>query len=70
MVKSFRYLGRVISVADDNCPELIRNMSKARTVWSNMMNILSREGARTWFFRFLFKAVVRYNNTSKIARRH
>ena len=70
MVTSFRYLGRVISVADDNCPEVIRNMEKARAVWSNMMNILSREGARTWFYRFFFIAIVQSDNTSKIARRH
>ena len=33
-------------------------MAKAWVVWRNMMNILSREGSRTWVYRFLFKAVV------------
>ena len=46
MVPSFKYLGRVISIADDNWPEVIRNLTKARAVWRRMTRILSREGAR------------------------
>ena len=58
MVTSFRYLGRVILAADDNWPAVIRIMAKARAVWRNMINILSKEGARPWVHKCFFKSVV------------
>ena len=45
MVTSFKYLGRVISAADDNWPAVLKNLARARKVWSRMSRILSREGA-------------------------
>ena len=41
----FKYLGRIISVADDNWSAVIRNLAKARAVWRRTTGILSREGA-------------------------
>ena len=58
MVTSFRYLGRVILEADDNCLAVIHIMAKVQAVWRNMMNILGREGARLWVHKFFFKAAV------------
>ena len=58
MVNSFRYLGRVISEADNNWPAEIRNLAKAQAVWRRMMRILSREGARPRLYGFLFKVLV------------
>ena len=58
MVTSFRYLGRVILVADKNWPSMIRNLAKAQVVWRRMMRIRSREGAKTRVSGFFFKAVV------------
>ena len=58
MVNSFRYLGRVISAADDNWPAVIRNLAKAWLVWRRTMRILIREGARPRVYGFFFKAFV------------
>ena len=58
MVTFFRYLVWVILEADDNWPDVVKNMSWARAVWRRMMLILSREGAATQVSGFFFKAVV------------
>ena len=58
MVTSFKYLGRVISSADDNWPELVKNLAWSRKVWSRMARILSRERAAPLVSGFFFKAVV------------
>ena len=46
MVPFFNYLGRLISAADDDWPEVICNLTNARAVWRMMTSILSMEGAR------------------------
>ena len=58
IVTSFRYLGQVISTADDDWPEVVKNLARARAVWRRMSRILSREGAVAWVSGFFFKAVV------------
>ena len=58
ILTSFRYLRRVITVADDDWPEVVRNMEKARAVWRRTTSILSREGADRRVYIFFFKAVV------------
>ena len=58
MVTSFRYLGRVISAADNDCPEMVRDLSQAREMWKRMTRILSREGAEPRVSGFFFKAMV------------
>ena len=45
-VPSFKHLGRVLLVADDDWPAVIRKLRKARAVWRRMSRILIREGAR------------------------
>ena len=55
MVTSFRYLGLVISVIDDDWPEVVKNLSRARAVWRRMRQILSREGGGAVGVRLLFK---------------
>ena len=45
MDTSFKYLGRLISATDNYWPEVVKNLTWARRVWSNMSHILSREGA-------------------------
>ena len=57
-ITSFRYLGRVISVADNNWTAVDRNFSKERDMWRKMASILSREGEEPWVSGFFFKAVV------------
>ena len=58
MVTSFKYLGRLLSVADDGWPVVVQNLVKAQTVWQRMSKILIREGARPRVSIFLFKYVV------------
>ena len=58
MVTSLKYLGRVISAAYDDWPEVVRNMAKARAVWGRMTSIHSREGVEPRLSGFSFKVVV------------
>ena len=58
MVLSFKYLGRVLLVSDDDWPSLIQNLKRVRAVWRRMLRILSRKGVRPRVFEFFFKAVV------------
>ena len=58
MVPSLKYLGRVLSTADDDWLEVVQNLAKARTVWQRISRILSMEEARPWVSGFFFKAVV------------
>ena len=58
MVPSFKYLGRVLSTADNDWPAVIQNPAKARMVWQRMSSILSREGVRPQVSIFLFKSIV------------
>ena len=57
MVPSFKFLGRLKSAADDDWPEVIRNLMKGRMIWRRMSRILSWEGVRLLMSVFFFKAV-------------
>ena len=58
ILPQFKYLGRVVLAADEDWPEVIRNLTKARGVWRRTTRILSREGGRLQVPVLLFKAVV------------
>ena len=58
VVLSFKYLGRVLSESDNEWSSVIWNLTKARAFWRRMTRILSREGAKPWFSRFFFKAII------------
>ena len=58
VVTSFKYLGRVLLMADDDWMTVIRNILKARTVWWIMSKILSREGVRPRVSVFFFKSII------------
>ena len=45
MVTSFKYLGQLISMVDNDWAVVFRNLVKARVVWRRLTRILSREGA-------------------------
>ena len=57
-VATFKYLGRVVTAGDDNCPEVAVNLVKARKSWGRLSRILSREGADKRVSGNFFKAVV------------
>ena len=44
-VTSFKYLGRVLSVADSNGPAVVHNIWRGRQKWARISRVLSREGA-------------------------
>ena len=54
MVTSFRYLGRLISAAEDHWTEVVSNLSQTRSVWKRMKIILIREGGRSTGVHILF----------------
>ena len=58
MVTSLKYLGQVISTADDDWTAVMNKLSQERKVWSRMANIRSREGEAPQVSGFFFKAVV------------
>ena len=58
MVTSFKYLGRVLSAADDDWLVVVQNIVKAWMVWRRMSRILIREGEIPWVSGFFFKAVI------------
>ena len=58
MLTPFKYLGRLLSAADDDWPAVIHNLEKARTVWRRILRTLSSEGERPRVYEFFFKTVV------------
>ena len=58
MVTSLQYLGRMILATDNNWLVVVKNLSRARTVWRWMLRILNREGAEPRVSRFFLNAMV------------
>ena len=54
----FNYLGRLLGRSDDDWPEVLHNISKARQVWGRLGNILQREGAEPTVSGKFYHAVV------------
>ena len=44
-VSEFRYLGRVLTVTDDDWPEVAGNIKKARRSWGRLDKVQGMEGA-------------------------
>ena len=57
-VPSFKYLGRIMTVGDNDWTEVAVNLVKARKIWERLTRILSREGADKRVSGTFFKAVV------------
>ena len=56
-VTAFRYLGRVLTVVDDDWLALVGNLGKVRKSWGQLSRILSREGSDLKVLGNFFKAV-------------
>ena len=54
----FKYLGRILTEGDDDCPAVAGNLEKARKSWGRLQGILSREGTTKQVSGNFFKAVV------------
>ena len=65
-VPSFKYLGRILSVSDDDWPVVIRNLRRALNKWACLSRVLVWEGAdaRTlgMFYTTVFQAVLLYRS--------
>ena len=74
MVTSFKYLGRVLLVVDDDWPMVVRNIVNTRTLWWRIPRILSREGARLrvsgFFFNAVIQSVLLFNSDSWVVTPH
>ena len=57
-VTSIKYLGRVLTVADENWLEVVGNLRNVRKSWACLARILWWEGAIPRLFGMLFKVVV------------
>ena len=57
-VTLFKYLGQVLTAADDYWPEVVGNLWMARKSWARMERILGGEGASPQVSGMFFKAVV------------
>ena len=59
MVTSFKYLERVLTAVDYDCPSVVGNIWKAKKRWERLEWILGREGANPRVSGMFFKAVVK-----------
>ena len=41
-VTYFKYLGRILPTADDNWPEVVNNLWRARQKWAQLTRVLGR----------------------------
>ena len=53
-----QYMRWEILATDDNKPEVVRNLARAKKVWSRISRILSREGTTHRVSGLFFKAVI------------
>ena len=44
-VTSFKYIGQVIAVEEEDWPTVVRNLQRASQKWMQLTRLLSREGA-------------------------
>ena len=58
MVYSLKYLGRVITAADDDWASFISNLRNFQKQWVQMSRILGREGSNARVSGLFYKAVV------------
>jgi hypothetical protein len=57
-VRSFKYLGRILTDTDDDYPALYRNLSRARQRWGMVRRVLVRDGADPRTMAYFYKCVV------------
>ena len=57
-LSSFKYLWRVLTASDDNCPELIFNLSRSWWKWARKSRILVQEGEDARTSGNFYKAVI------------
>ena len=58
MVKSFKYLGLIITASDDYWPAVVGNLRKSRKIWERLLRILGMEGENPIVSGMFLKSVV------------
>ena len=59
LITSFKYLGRILLVAaDEDWPEVFKNLWREHKKWARMTRVLSREGADARTLGQIYLAVV------------
>ena len=58
LVTSCNCPGKIIFSSDENWPELVRNLQRARQKWEWLSRVLSREGADTRTLGIIYVEVV------------
>ena len=56
-VTEFRYLGRILTMTDDNWPAVVGNLRKAKQSWGRLEILIGREGADPKVSRTFYIAV-------------
>ena len=56
-VTESKYLGRVLTVNDNDWPAVVRNLGNARRIWGQLSRVLGREGADPKVSRAFYTAV-------------
>ena len=56
-VTEFKYLGRILTATDNDWPEVVGNLGRARRSWGCLARVLSREGADPRVSRAFYIAV-------------
>ena len=57
IVTEFKYLGRILTVTNDNWTAVVRDLRKARRSWGRLSRVISREGADPKVLRAFYLAV-------------
>ena len=58
MVTYFKYLGRVLTAADDDWPAVVWNLRKEQKSSECMTRVMGQEGASPWVLGIIFKAMM------------
>ena len=73
-VSSFKYLGIILSVLDDDWTVVVRNIRWAHRKWAWLMRALGREGVYAWalgmFYIALVQAVLLYGSEAWVMYPH
>ena len=69
----FKYLGRMLGRSDNNWPEFLRNIRKARKMWGRLDKLLQREGVKPEvsekFYHVVVQAVLFFGAETLVLQR-
>ena len=73
-VTSFKYLGRILTITDNDCPEVIVNLRKLWNIWDRLSRILGWKGpdvlALGRFYLDLVQAILLFGAETRVMTLH